>query len=136
MPEGKNSAPGFAKHPHYELVSAAVSKRVSATIGGAVIADSDRVLVVHETGHGPVYYFPREDVAMDRLTRTDHASHCGFKGDASYWSITGGGDAGENAVWSYETPFDEFVKFKGYLSFYWDKLDEWRENDAVVTAPS
>jgi uncharacterized protein (DUF427 family) len=39
-------------------------------------------------------------------------------------------------VWSYETPFDEFVEFKGYLSFYWDKLDEWRENDAVVTAPS
>ena len=40
MPEGMNSAPGFAKHPHYELVSAAVSKRVSATVGGAVIADS------------------------------------------------------------------------------------------------
>jgi uncharacterized protein (DUF427 family) len=73
---------------------------------------------------------------MDRLTRTDHASHCGFKGDASYWSITGGGGTGQNLVWSYETPFDEFVEFKDYLSFYWDKLDEWRENGAVVTAPS
>jgi uncharacterized protein (DUF427 family) len=136
MPEGLNSAPGFAKHPNYELGRAAASKRVRATMGGAVIADSDRVLVLRETGHGPVYYFPREDVAMDHLTRTDHSSHCGFKGDASYWSISAGGEAGENAVWSYETPFDEFTEFKDYLAFYWDKMDEWQEDEEIVTAPS
>lgn len=136
MPEGTNSAPGFAKHPDYKLDRAIVSKRICAMLNGVVIADSDKVMVVRETGHGPVYYFPRADVAMDRLTRTDHSTYCGFKGDASYWSITVDGKTAENAVWGYEKPYDEFSEFGDYVSFYWNKIDAWSEDGAGVTEPS
>ncbi|MFT6580141.1 MAG: DUF427 domain-containing protein [Alphaproteobacteria bacterium] len=136
MPEGSNKAPGFAKHPNYELTQAPAGKRISVTFNDAVIADSERVLVLNEMGHGPVYYFPREDVAMDRLTATDNDSFCGFKGPASYWSINVGDRMAENAVWSYETPFDEFTNFTDYLAFYWERVDTWREDGVTVTAPS
>ncbi|MBL4721925.1 MAG: DUF427 domain-containing protein [Alphaproteobacteria bacterium] len=132
MPEGSNSAPGFAKHPNYTLDKNAAGKRICVTFNDVVIADSERVLVLTEMGQGPVYYFPQDDVAMDRLTRTDNDSFCGFKGKASYWSVTVGEQVAENAVWSYETPFDEFTDFTEYLAFYWDRMDSWQEDGVTV----
>ena len=75
MPDGTNSAPGFAKHPDYKLDRAIASKRVCAMLNGVVIADSDKVMVVRETGHGPVYYFPREDVRMYLMEQTENSTH-------------------------------------------------------------
>ena len=43
-------------------------RRVRALIGGTTVADSDSVLLVHETGLLPVYYFPTEDVRIDVLS--------------------------------------------------------------------
>ena len=53
-----------------------------------------------------VYYIARRDVKMERLVRSDHKTHCPFKGDASYYSVK---DGPENAVWSYERPYDEMT---------------------------
>src|SRR3546814_6913204 len=65
-------------------------------------SDSLATVLALETGHGPVYYFPREDVRMDLLARTDHRTRCPYKGDASYWTLRAGDRRIENAVWSYE----------------------------------
>jgi uncharacterized protein (DUF427 family) len=67
-----------------------------------------------------VYYIPRKDVRMDRLVRSSHRTHCPFKGDASYFSVAGGPD---NAVWSYEAPYDEMLAIKERLAFYPDKFE-------------
>ena len=42
---------------------------------GETIADAIHAMVMQEDGHAPVYYFEREEVRMDLLTPTDHASH-------------------------------------------------------------
>src|SRR5262245_66340230 len=99
-------APGFAKYPKHQVSTEPAGVRVQARYKGEVIADSAHAVRLRETMEGHVlspaiYYFPRGDVKMDRLERTAHASHCPFKGDASYYSIKGGP---ENAVWSYESP--------------------------------
>ena len=60
---------------------------------------------------------------MERLERTEHSSVCPFKGEASYWSIRVGGESSENAVWSYEDPFDEVGGLADYLSFYPDRTE-------------
>ena len=57
---------------------------------------------------------------MDRLARSDHRTHCPFKGDASYFSLK---DGPENAVWSYEQPYDEMMAIKERLAFYPDKVE-------------
>src|SRR3954453_101591 len=64
-------------------------KRVRAVFNGETIVDSRRVRLLHETGHLPVYYFPEEDIRQDLLEPTDHTTHCPFKGEASYRSVTG-----------------------------------------------
>ena len=82
-------------------------RRVRVMFNGETIADSKRVKLLHETGHLPVYYFPKEDVRMDLLEESDHTTHCSFKGDASYWSVKVGDRVAENAVWSYPEPLED-----------------------------
>ena len=90
--------------------------------GGAVLGESARVQEMTEGSYGPVHYFPREDIAMAMLDRTDRASSCPWKGQASYFSIVTPGGTLDNAVWSYETPIDACAAIAGHLAFYTDRV--------------
>ena len=93
-------------------------KRVRAIFNGETVADSRRVKLMHETGHLPVYYFPEEDIREDLLERTNHTTHCPFKGDASYWSVKVGDTVAENAAWDYPEPIDSAPPFAGLIASY------------------
>ena len=97
--------------------------RVIVRLGTDIIADSTRALVLRAPGTPPVQYVPREDVDMKRLTRTSLVTHCPYKGNAAYWSIRSGEQVVDNAVWSYETPYDEMRAIRERLAFYPDKFE-------------
>jgi len=101
--------------------------RVIVRLDGRVIADTTRALVMRAPGTPDQPYLPREDVDMTRLVRTDLVTHCPYKGDASYWSIRSGARTVENAVWSYETPYDDMAPIAGHLAFYADRVDAIEE---------
>lgn len=101
--------------------------RVIVRLDADIIADSTRALVMRAPGTPPVQYVPRADVDMTRLTRTSLVTHCPYKGDAAYWSIRSGPRTVENAVWSYEAPYDDMAPIKGYLAFYPDRVDAIEE---------
>jgi len=122
----------FAEHPDYRVGFEPCAKRVRVIASNTTIADTTRVQLLRETGHVPVYYFPREDLRMDLLERSGHTTFCPFKGTASYWHVTQGADRRENAVWSYETPFEEVAEIKDTMAFYWNKMDAWFEEDEEV----
>jgi uncharacterized protein (DUF427 family) len=121
-----NPAPGFRNYPEHRVEVGPARAHVRVTYQGELIADTREAVELHEsTGEGKktvapvVYYIPRKDVRMDRLVRSSHRTHCPFKGDASYFSVAGGP---ENAVWSYEVPYDEMRAIKERLAFYPDKF--------------
>ena len=87
-----------------------------------MIADSTHALTLKEASYPAVQYIPRQDANMTLLSRTDRTTHCPYKGDASYFSVAGGGKALENAVWTYETPFPAMAEISGHLAFYPDKV--------------
>ena len=101
-----------------------------------VIADSTRALVMRAPDTPPVQYVPREDVDMARLTRTSLVTHCPYKGDAAYWSIRTGERVVDNAVWSYETPFDEVAAIRKHMAFYPDRVTSIEERPSPSTAPA
>ncbi|QND42741.1 DUF427 domain-containing protein [Rhizobium leguminosarum bv. viciae] len=97
--------------------------RVVVTLGGKTIADTRDALTLCEASYPPVQYIPRRDVDMSLLQRTDHSSHCPYKGDASYYSIIPGGERSKNAVWTYEAPNAAVSSIKDHLAFYPDRVD-------------
>jgi uncharacterized protein (DUF427 family) len=115
-----NRGPGYAKHPEHRITTDPATLRVRVTAGGEVIADTREAIAMKEGDYPVVYYVPRKDVKMDRLVRTAHTTYCPFKGHASYYSLAGGP---ENAVWSYEQPYDEVAVIKDRLAFYPSKVD-------------
>lgn len=131
-PQTARRESGYAKHPDYDVHFERSPKRVRVQFNGETIADSTRVELLFETRHIPVYYFPRADVRMDLLRRTEHSTHCPFKGDASYWSVAVGDREAENAVWSYEDPYPETGEIRDYVAFYWNRMDRWLEEDEEV----
>ena len=96
--------------------------RVVVTVGGKTIADTRHALTLKEASYPPVQYIPRDDANMALLERSDHSSHCPYKGDASYFSIPSAGAF--NAVWSYENPNAAVAQIKNHLAFYPDRVDE------------
>ena len=119
-----NSGPGFAKHPGYKITLSQPQQRVRIHLGGVCIVDTTQALVLEENTYSPVYYFPRADVQLTLMTRTDDTTHCPFKGHATYWSFAAAGQAFENVAWSYEDPYDEMLEIKDFIAFYPDRVDE------------
>ena len=118
-----NSGPGYAQHPAHRVELLRQGKRVCVVFGGETIADSADVITLAESNHSTVYYLPRKDVKMERLVRTAHHTYCPFKGEASYYSLSAPGKTAENAVWTYETPYDEVLEIRDRLAFYPDRVD-------------
>ena len=120
-----NSGPGYAQYPDHRISTKPAGVRVQVSFNGEVIADTRHAIQFEEAMRGStvapvVYYIPRADVKMDRLVRTSHQTYCPFKGYASYYSLANGP---ENAVWTYEEPYDEVLAIKEHLAFYPNKVD-------------
>jgi uncharacterized protein (DUF427 family) len=90
--------------------------------GGAVLGESDRALELTEGDYPPVIYFPREDIGMAFLERTQSSTTCPWKGAASYFTVsTAAGDI-PDAAWSYETPTEGVAAIKDHIAFYTDRV--------------
>lgn len=113
--------------PDHPIAIALHPKRVRVTFAGKVIADTTHALRLTEAGYPPVFYVPRNDADMSLLKPTAHASHCPYKGDASYYSIQTGGRSADNAVWSYQQPYPAVKAIKDHLAFYRDRVDTIEE---------
>ena len=106
--------------PAHLLYFEPYERRMRAVKDGETVIDTTGGMLLYESNIPPVLYVPQDDVRGDLLTRTDHTTHCPFKGDATYYSIR---NAGEEVVWSYEKPYDEMMGIKGRLAFYPDKVE-------------
>jgi uncharacterized protein (DUF427 family) len=108
------------------------SKRIRAVLGGETVLDTQDALLLKEGKRPPRYYIPVTDIAADKFHKTEHSTHCPYKGDASYWSISADGKTVENAAWGYETPSKIVAPIKGHISVEWKTMDAWLEEDEEV----
>jgi uncharacterized protein (DUF427 family) len=109
--------------PDHPLTIEPSGARVRVRFGNRIIADTTQAVTLREASYPGVYYIPRDDADMSLLQRTGHASHCPYKGDASYFTIVADGHRADNAVWSYELPFPAVAEIKEYLAFYPKRVD-------------
>jgi uncharacterized protein (DUF427 family) len=114
-----------ARDPYHRVDVLRSSRHVTVELDGTVVADTDRPLLLLETGLPPRWYIPRADVRMELLTPTDTHSTCPYKGVASYYTATIDGTEHEDIVWTYPAPWPECPKIEQALCFF-------NERDAVT----
>jgi uncharacterized protein (DUF427 family) len=78
---------------------------MQAIWNGKVIAQSDETVVV-ESNH----YFPRSSLADECFSQSNKSTHCPWKGDATYLSVT--------VAWFYASPKDAAKEIAGMVSFW------------------
>jgi uncharacterized protein (DUF427 family) len=88
----------------------------------SVLAETSAALELIEGDRKPVVYFPRADVAMELMERSQTTSHCPYKGDASYFTLMCPDGPIRDAAWSYEDPIEAAAQIGGFLAFYPSKV--------------
>ncbi|ANU07280.1 DUF427 domain-containing protein [Paraurantiacibacter namhicola] len=88
---------------------------VEAILNDVVIAHSTSTKVV-EGNH----YFPREDVDMSMLEKSDTRTFCSWKGEARYYSLDCDGTLAKDAAWTYPDPKPDAAHVKDHIAFWGD----------------
>ena len=86
---------------------------MKAIWNGAVIAQSDDTVVV-EGNH----YFPASALNREYVTFSNHKTTCGWKGQASYYSLVVNGEMNIDAVWYYPDPKPEAEMVRDRVAFW------------------
>jgi len=84
------------------------------------LADTTRPIGVFETALPARWYIPVADVRTDLLVGSDTRTTCGYKGVATYRSVSGGP---ADVAWGYETPLPEAILLPGHLSFLGEGIE-------------
>jgi uncharacterized protein (DUF427 family) len=107
----------------HQITITPTGQHVEVTLNGEKLAESDRPVLLDETGLPTRYYLPREDVRTELLRPTSSETTCPFKGQAAYWSVQVGQEVYDDLVWSYETPIPQAAGIAGLMCFYNERVN-------------
>jgi len=106
------------------------AKRIRAYLGGEVVADTTRPLLVWEKPYYPAYYFPVTDIRTEVLSPDSRVAHSPSRGDGQLYTVSAGGKEAAGAALRYESsPFEEL---RDAIRLDWDAMDAWFEEDEQV----
>ena len=107
----------YPPNPYHRVDCRPTRRRLTATVGGVTLVDTDDTVILFETSLAPKLYVAAEHVRTDLLRRSTTTSYCNYKGDATHWSALLDGTLIEEVAWSYDNPLPESLPIKGFLSF-------------------
>ncbi|MAS14918.1 MAG: hypothetical protein CMH69_16605 [Nitratireductor sp.] len=123
MTDKENPAPGFLRNPNKRMTIAPQKKTISVKADGLEIAKTEAAKILRESGCPDVLYIPFADINFARLEQTRTRTHCPYKGDATYWRLSGAGEPGGDIMWAYQDPYDEALEIKEHGAFYAELVD-------------
>ena len=88
-----------------------------AIVNGIVVAESDDFEIVE----GNVY-FPPEAIKSEYFSETSLHTTCGWKGQASYYTLQVEGTKLENAAWFYPNTKPSAKNIENYVAFYGNRV--------------
>jgi uncharacterized protein (DUF427 family) len=112
-----------ARDPYHRVDVLRSSRHVRVEVDGQPLAETQRPLLLLETGLPPRWYVPRADVRLDLMTPTATTSACPYKGFASYFSAQAGDAHHDDIAWSYVTPVPECPKIEQAVCFFNERVD-------------
>jgi uncharacterized protein (DUF427 family) len=122
----------YEAEPGYVVFMMPSPKRLRIKVGDIFVADTIEGMVMYESDHLPVYYFPMKDVREEFLMISSTRTESPFKGVATHYSLNTGITLVEDAGWRYLDPVEGCPPIEGYIAFYWNKMNHWYEEDEEV----
>ena len=105
-------------------------KRVRAYLGGELVADTIRPLLVWEIPYFPAYYIPAEDVTPSVLVESSKTKRSPSRGEARFFTVKTDRAEAIDAAWTYpESPTEEL---RHAIRLGWEAMDAWFEEDEQV----
>jgi uncharacterized protein (DUF427 family) len=114
---------GHPRDPYSRIDVLPSSRHVRIEKDGVLLAETDRAMLLFETGLPIRYYLPAEDVRVP-LQDSDLHTICTYKGEAAYKSAQlPDGTLVQDVVWYYPDPLNDARPVKDLLAFYDEKVD-------------
>jgi uncharacterized protein (DUF427 family) len=122
---------GHAADAYHRIDIRSTSRHLVVRDADKVIVDTQRPVVLYESGFAPRWYVPREAIAEGALRPVEGQSFCPYKGLASYYDI----GTHHRAAWSYPIAWTEVERVRDLVSFEPDKIDVYLDADRLSLEP-
>ena len=118
--------------PERMLFAEPLRRRMRVRFGGAWIADSEDVVLLHEPGRYPVAYFPLGDIADGALEPSGYTSRHADLGATSWYTVRAGEHSTPRAAWQHTELPGHASDLKGRVAFGWRAMDSFYEEDERI----
>ena len=107
----------YPPNPYHRVDCRPTRRRLTVTVSGVTLVDTDDTVIVFETALAPRLYVDPRHVRTGLLRATDTSSYCNYKGEATYWAAVIDDRVVPDVGWSYRDPLPESEQIRGFLSF-------------------
>jgi uncharacterized protein (DUF427 family) len=118
--------------PDRLLYAEPLRRRMRVRFGGAWIADSEHVILLHEPGRYPVAYFPQDSIAAGVLEVGDYNSRHRELGPTSWYTVRAGGHSKPRAAWQHTELPSYASELHARVAFAWPAMDAFYEEDERI----
>ena len=118
--------------PDRLLYAEPLRRRMRVRFGGAWIADSEHVVLLHEPGRYPVAYFPRDSIAAGVLETSDYSSRHRELGPTSWYAVRAGEHSRPRAAWQHTQLPSYASELQARVAFAWPAMDAFYEEDERI----
>ena len=105
------------------------NKRIRAYLGGQLVADTTRPLLVWESPRYPTYYLPDSDIRA-QLVSSGASERSPSRGTADIYDVRVGEHHAAGAARCYPEPAMDAMR--GHVRLAWEAMDAWFEEDEQV----
>ena len=112
-----------ARDPFLRADAVCSARSVRVEIAGRTVAETDRPVLLFETGLVTRYYIPEGDVQSGLFEPSTTYTLCPYKGRARYRHLLIDGKCYRDAAWQYVRPLPAVASIAGHLAF-WNERDD------------
>lgn len=107
-------------------------RRMRVRLADEWIADSERVLLLHEPGHYPVAYFPRADIRDGVLVGEERTTQHRDLGPTAWYGVAAGDQSKQRSAWEHTALPEGAEDLAGHVAFAWRAMDAFYEEDERI----
>ncbi len=112
-----------ARDPFTRIDCLKSSRNIKVWVSNTLVAETDRPVILFETGLPPRYYIPKQDVLQSFLLTSEKVTRCPYKGEANYYSIKIDDVVIDDLAWFYRYPVKEALDVANHICFPQGKVD-------------